>query len=482
MNKQEVIDSLKSDRRAKVEALEALQLSGVEAIKALDSAHEANDAGLVSEASEKVEKIGEDIRAAQKSIEDVEEQLGWFKDYQVDEAGNEVKSGEGDRVERMRQLFDEMKSGLTPNSASKRTVGEEFANILKHRGITSTRDVVDLNADTRMVVRLDKTHNIEDMTKGFKEVKSIYTNHGVELVDASDNPVPGFMGFQCGLVEDTNLTCLLDPPEEDFEGCITQATLNGNRIRFTREVSRDDNAAAVLETVYNPYPTFLRNGTKPEGIFTLATVEVADSKIAEFVVASDEVLEDCPSVASLIDNFLISGINREKRRQLLAGTGLNGQMRGILNQADVLTRTHRDAGDGGAADDNIYDTFRRALTDLWFQAAGVERVCVIMNPRDGEIIDLMKDDTGRYLFNDSDCFSRNLRCLTIRYSLDVPQGTAVMGDFANNWVFYTRKALEIRMGYTGDQFITNTNTILGEMRGLALVRCPRKIIKIDALA
>jgi hypothetical protein len=57
-----------------------------------------------------------------------------------------------------------------------------------------------------------------------------------------------------------------------------------------------------------------------------------------------------------------------------------------------------------------------------------------------------------------------------------------MGDFSNNWVFYTRKALDIRMGYTGDQFITNTNTILAEMRGLALLRCPRKVLKITGLA
>jgi hypothetical protein len=157
-------------------------------------------------------------------------------------------------------------------------------------------------------------------------------------------------------------------------------------------------------------------------------------------------------------------------------------MLGILNQPNLLSRTHRDAGDGGELTDNIYDTFRRAMTDLWFQAAPVDSLCVIMNPRDGEIIDLTKDDMGRYLFNDSDCFNRNLRCLRIRYSTDVPEGTAIMGNFSGNWQFYLRKALSISVGLTGDQFIQNAQTILAEMRGLALVRCPRKIIKIDGLA
>jgi low affinity Fe/Cu permease len=57
-----------------------------------------------------------------------------------------------------------------------------------------------------------------------------------------------------------------------------------------------------------------------------------------------------------------------------------------------------------------------------------------------------------------------------------------MGNFSGNWQFYLRKALSISVGLTGDQFIQNAQTILAEMRGLALVRCPRKIIKIDGLA
>lgn len=481
MNKKEVIEGLNSSLKERVDSLEAIQAAGVEAIKALDEARKSEDEGLVSEASEKVDAIGEDIRAAQKSIEDIQEQMGWFKEYQVAEDGTEIKTDVEKRVEEMRNLFESLKGNVSPSATVKRTVGEEFANILKFRGITRFDDVKTNDMRTSLTVLLEKSQSNAELVHGLKEIKSIYTNHGVQLVDGVD-PVPGFMGFQCGVVEDTNLGCLLDPPAEDFEECITQATLAGNRIRYTREVSRDDNAASVLESVYNPYPDLFQDGTKPEGIFTLATSEVTDSKIAEFVVASDEVLEDCGFVAGLIDNFLIQGINREKRRQLILGTGTGGEMRGILNQPDVLTRTHRDVADGGAVDDNIYDTFRRGLTDLWLQSARPDTLCVIMNPRDGEIIDLAKDDTGRYLFNDADCFNRNLRCMRIRYSLDVPEGTAVLGDFANNWVFYTRKALEIRMGYTGDQFITNTNTILGEMRGLALVRCPRKILKVDGLA
>lgn len=477
----EVIESLNSSRKEKIEALKQLQATGVEALKALDEAHAAKDEGLVSEASEKVDRVGEEIKSAQKAIEAVEEQVGWFKEYDVSDDNGVVKAIDSDKEERMRNFVANLKAVGSNASAEAKTIGEIFADILEHRGIHRQQDAQDLRADTRLMVPLAPGGVNKEAKATYKDVKSLYTNHGVELVDGSD-PVPGFMGFQCGLVEDTSITCLLDPPKDDFEECISQATLNGNRIRFTREVSREDAAASVLETVYNPYPDFFRDGTKPEGIFTLETIEVHDSKIAEFVTASDEVLEDCSSTAGLINNFLFQGVNQEKRRQLIAGTGTNGQMLGILNQPDLSVRTHRDTYEGGADDDNIYDTFRRGLTDLYLQGASTSNICVVMNPRDVEIIDLTKDDLGRYLFNDTDCFNRMLRCLSIKYAVPMPQGTAVLGDFTQNWVFFVRKALEIRMGYTGDQFITNTNTILGEMRGLALVRCPRKILKVDGLA
>lgn len=487
MKNKEVIEGLDSAFKSRVEALEAVQAEGIKALSEMDEAKAAGDQGRVAEASEKIDRIGADIEAAQKAIEEVQKQKGWFKDYAVDEDDSVKEITKEERLEAMKSFFDEIKDKVT-TPAVKRSLGEEYANMLKRYKISSWADVDERGPAFRHAMKLgallanDRAAE-DDMLKGMASTKSMYTNNGVELLDGNDDPIPGFVGYQCGLVEDRSLACLLDPPADDFEECLTQLTMPaGNRIRFTREVSRDNNAAGVLETVYNPYPTFAQDGTKPESIFTLATSEENVRKLAHFVTASDEVLEDCPSIASLIDSFLVTGLNQEKRRQLIAGNGSATQFRGILNQPDLLTRGHQVVLDGGTADDNIYDTFRRSLTDLWLQSARTDNVCVIMNPRDGEIIDLMKKEDGTYLFNESDCFSRNLRCLSIRYSVDMPQGTAVLGEFANNWVFYVRKAIQVSMGYTGDQFITNTNTILAEMRGLTLVRCPRKIIKVTGLA
>lgn len=478
MKNNEVIDSLKSARKEKLEALEAVQVAGVEAIKALDEARAANDEGKVADASAIVEKVGLDIKSAHEAIEAVTEQMGWFKEYQDDVA---LEANEETRKAEMKALFDELQANTKSGSPPKKTPGQYFADLLQSRGISRWQDVKDLHGETKLTIPLVKEAMLLDEVKGAKDIKSIYSNHGDVFVDASSANVPGFVGAQCGLVEDYTISCLLDPPAEDFEECLDTLSLNGNRIRFTQETARVNSAGSVLETIYNPYPNLEQDGTKPESSFTLATATVNDSTIASFITASDRVLEDCDYVAQHIDHVLISNVNQEKRRQLIAGSGSGGEMLGLLNQPSLLSRTHRDVGDGGAPDDNIYDTFRRGMTDLWFQNASTDNLCVIMNPRDGEVIDLTKDDLGRYLFNDSDCFNRQLRCLKIRYSTNVPQGTAIMGNFSGNWQFYLRKALNVRIGLTGNQFIENTQTILAEMRGLALVRCPRKIVKIDGL-
>lgn len=480
MEHKEVIDSLKSSFKDKLEALEAVKTEGAEAISELDEARASGEDGRVSDASAKVEAVGESIKMAQEAVEAVQEQMGWFREYQ-DEVELDTDNKEKFKAE-MKTLFEEISNGPVAPKV-KKSPGQYFADLLKWRGINRWQDVKDRRGDTQLIIPLTRESLELEVVKSATNIKSIYSNHGEAFLDADTNPVPGFVGVQCGLVEDRSIGCLLDPPADDFEECLDTLPLAGNRIRFTREAARVNNAASVLETIYNPYPDMEQDGTKPESTFTLETAEINDATIATFITASDRVLEDCDFVAQHIDHVLISNVNAEKRRQLIAGSGANGQMLGILNQPDLLERTHQDVADGGTADDNIYDTFRRGMTDLWFQNAGVDNLCVIMNPRDGEIIDLTKDEMGHYLFNDSaDCFNRNLRCLKIRYSTDVPEGTAIMGNFAGNWQFYLRKALAIRIGLTGDQFITNTQTILAEMRGLTLVRCPRKILLIDGLA
>jgi hypothetical protein len=478
----EILETLGSQYKEAVKTLSAAQEEGKIALVRVEDARKSADTALMDSASNEFEAKGEVIRAALKAVNQVKEQMELFQEYEEEPATPAVKSNVS--KEDLEELFERYQAKSEGNSA-KKTVGEYFADILKSRGRTSFDSLRNGNSvSLDILLGKDDKEAVEEVRKSGKAVKSIYSNNGVELLDVGDVGIPGHVGYQCGLVEDPEV-CMLTLPPDEFEDCLTVKTLNGNRLRYTRMISRVDNAGIVPETVYESqnYPDFVQDGTKPEGIFTLATVEVPVSKIAELVVASDEVLDDCPSVASIINDFLITGVEAKKRQQLISGTGSNGQMRGILNQPDILTRTHRSTPNG-ISSDNIWDTFRRAMTDLYIQGADTSNLCVIMNPSDVEIIDLLKDDNGRYLFSDnnSDCMNRKLRCLNVKQASSITAGTAVIGQLKNNWMFYVRKALQVRVGYTGDQMITNTNTILAEMRGLTTLKCPQHVERITGIA
>lgn len=478
----EILETLGSQYKDAVKTLSAAQEEGKVALISVETARKSNDTALMESASNEFEAKGEVIRAALKNVNDIKEQMELFQEYEEEpfKAANTKSSVSKEELE---ELFEKY-SAKTAGNVAKRTVGEYFADILKSSGRTSFDSLRNGNSVSLMVqLGADDREANEEVRKNGKSVKSLYSNNGTELEDNSV-AVPGHVGYQCGLVEDPYI-CMLTVAPDEFEDCLTVRTLNGNRLRYTRMISRVDNAGIVPETVYDSqdYPSLFQDGTKPEGIFTLATVEVPVSKIAEFVVASDEVLDDCPSVASIINDFLISGVEKKKRQQLISGSGSSGQMRGLLNQSDILTRTHRSTPNG-IASDNIWDTFRRAMTDLYIQGADISNLCVIMNPSDVEIIDLLKDDNGRYLFseNNTDCINRRLRCLNVKQASSMTAGTAVIGQLKDNWMFYVRKALEVRVGYTGDQMITNTNTILAEMRGLTTLRCPQHVERITGIA
>lgn len=465
----EVKNTLKTDFEANRGELEGIRENMAQAIYDLEDARKSGDQDKVAAASTQVEDWGTKAQGLTEKLEDARKNFELLDvDYNI--SMKDVKEGNVSLDELKSLIIDVQTANVDTNI--KRTLGEEFGNILEAHGMREFSDIVNAGG-VKLVApmgkgKLDDRFVKDEMMKNLTDTKSLYTNHGTQLV-VSSVAVPGFVGYQCGLVEDPYI-CLLESQPEDFEECLTVRTMpRGNRLRYTRMISRTDNAGVVPESVYNPYPTLVQNGTKPESIFTLATVEVNDTKLAHFVTVSDEVMEDCGNVASLIDNWLVDGLNKKKRQQLISGSGSSGNMRGLLNQPDTLVGT-ADAGD------NIYDTLRKDMTSLYLNQANTANLCVILNPVDLELIDLAKDEFGRYLFNDTDCFMRTLRCLKIRTSVNVPQGTYVIGDFTNNWIFYVRKAIEVRMGYTGDQFITNTNTILAEMRGLTVLMCPQKVL------
>lgn len=372
--------------------------------------------------------------------------------------------------------LEEMLNGLnvkTSASGVKRTPGTIIGDYLKASKITSTDQLGRFHNPIEFKFQLDETDTVAQAeVASLQSAKSLYSNNGTEL-SVLAVPVPGFQGYGCSIFEVTD-ECQSCIEPRNFMDLLTVRNMpSGNQVQYDYPVSRDDNADGVLESVYNPYPTVIQNGLKPESTFTYNTAKVGVTKIAHWIGASDEVLEDCGKVAQRIDYHLTTGLEAERDRQLIAGSGTNGDALGLLLQPGVLS-LDADVLTVGISLPNIWDALYLAKLELEQNCANVDGV--IINPADRAKVALAKDDNGNYLFaNGTVCDTDMVGCLTLKTSPDVPVGTAIIGEFRNNWVWYARKNLTITMGMKNDDFIRNQKTFLAELRGAVVLFCPAKI-------
>lgn len=471
--------------------LELLQI-GVNEKKAELVSHLETEATLDTENKDSIEQFEQKTATLMEEISTLEETA--TKEYNKFKAVNPVtfnlglasKSVDGGNTDTssLEELLTSLsvKTQVGKYNGVKKSIGTYLAEyVVKGLGVGSEDDFERVFGNTIVPFRFQLADNdniAEAEVKSLPQIKTLYTNGGTQLMDGI-TPVPGFQGYGCSVVEieDACMPCI-EP--RNFRDLLTVRNMPaGSILQYEYPVSRDDNAASVLEHVHNPYPTVFQNGQKPESTFTYNTAKVSLSKIAHWIEATDDVLDDCSKVAERIDFHLTSGLVNEVDRQLIAGTGSNGELLGLLLQPGKLTLNGTTLT-AGISTPNIWDKLYMAMLELDQNCAKVDGV--IINPADRAKVALAKDDNGNYLFpqgNTCDLNNNTVGCLTLRTSPDVPVGTAIIGEFRNNWIYYVRKALEIRVGLKGNDFIQNNKTFLAEIRGAALLRCPEKMATVS---
>lgn len=223
-----------------------------------------------------------------------------------------------------------------------------------------------------------------------------------------------------------------------------------NAIRYIEETTFTNNAAAVAEGAAKP-GSDLR--------YTDRTVNI--TKIATWIKASDEQLEDVPQLRALIDNRLTLMLRLEEERELLLGnpSGANpNELLGFLNKVGIQSDPKLA---GEPIPDAIYRMFLQIMVIGRAEATGV-----IMNPYDWGRVRMMKNALGDYIYGapwvqGEDRFFGRPVVATDAMTL----GTALSGDFAAFSHISRRKGITIDIANQNeDDFIKNMNTILIEER------------------
>lgn len=222
---------------------------------------------------------------------------------------------------------------------------------------------------------------------------------------------------------------------------------SSNLIQYFRELVFTNNTAPVAEGV-----------RKPESNLTFEAKQAIVIKLAHFIKATTEILDDVPAMQSMIEERLLYGLRFVEDVQLLMGSGTGNNLAGIYTTATAYVAPFAVTGET-----NI-DRLRLAF--LQGELALLPADAAVMNPTDWAKIELIKDTQGRYIIgNPQGNLAPTLWGRRIVTTLAMTAGNFLAGNFRQSAQIFDRETADIVVSTENeDDFVSNKITILAEER------------------
>lgn len=243
--------------------------------------------------------------------------------------------------------------------------------------------------------------------------------------------------------------------ERTVADLMLQGSTDGNTIEYYEETTFTNAAATVAEGV-----------AKPEGAvgFTLRTEPIR--KIAHWIPATKEALDDVPFLESQLRGRMAFGVVRIEEAQLLTGNGAGTNLVGLVNRG-VQTQ----AKGADPTPDAVYKGMQkvRGAAGLGF----AEPTATVFHPNDWTDIRLLRTNDGIYIWgNPSDEGPDRIWGLPVRQTTAMSEGTALVGAFRPHAEVIRREGLTIILSTEHSTFaVENKVAIIAEERlGLAVYR------------
>lgn len=194
--------------------------------------------------------------------------------------------------------------------------------------------------------------------------------------------------------------------------------------------------------------------------------------VAGHTTASRQVLSDHAALQSAIDRVLRHKVLARLEHQLINGTGGQGKIDGLLNQASTFVPSVP------VAHENIADRIGAAVTAM--QASGYQPRLVIVNPLDWFQMQTTKSGTEDYLFGSPTApAAPAVWNNSVVATPSMPQGKVLVIDTAFVTVL-DREAPSVMLSNSHkDYFTRNLVAILGELRAGLEVLDEFAVMKFD---
>ena len=231
-------------------------------------------------------------------------------------------------------------------------------------------------------------------------------------------------------------------------------------IQYFRELLFTNNAAPVVE------------GTrKPESDITFEDAMARVIKIAHFIKATTEAMDDIPYLQSIIDQRLRYGLQYAEEQQLLNGSGVGNNLLGLYTQATPY------AAPFAVEAETPLDRLRLAM--LQAELALLPATGHVMNPASWARIELAKDANSNYIIgNAQGTIQPTLWGLPVVTSMAMAADAFMTGNFRDSAQIFDREQANVAISTENeDDWVTNKITILAEERLALVVTRPQAIIK-----
>lgn len=235
-------------------------------------------------------------------------------------------------------------------------------------------------------------------------------------------------------------------------------------VQFIRENVQNLNAAVTAE-----------GALKPLSDFGDERVTLNLEAIAHRIKVPNQALLFIPGIQDRIDRKGSYGVMIAEENAMLNYNGSAG-WKGLMVQTGVQSDAR-----GGL---DQFSAFHRGLTLVatgGAAAAGsnAEVTGFAIHPNDWFEVVTLKDTTGRFIYGDPSAMTPEVRMWGVKgvSTVAATEGTVIMGDFAQDAVWWVAGGIRIIVGYENDDLSRNKQTIVVEEYGGLEIDRPASFLK-----
>lgn len=229
---------------------------------------------------------------------------------------------------------------------------------------------------------------------------------------------------------------------------VNVGTIMSNLWEWVEQVNPDGGAGMTAE-----------GAAKTQADFDLVVNSASVKKVTAYIKVTKEMLDDVELMRAEIDQELTELINLKIDDQLLSGTGLTVNLKGITTYADAWA-----AGSFALAVDtpNKYDVLVTAINQV--NNAQFMPNYIIMHPADVASMKLEKGSDGHYVIPRFAAVDGTvIEGIRVVENTGITADKFLVGDFTKSGVRF-KEGITINVGYENDDFTKNLVTILAEAR------------------